>query len=292
MDVTLCYGHDAVRRLNNAWLTLSADNDNAMQKTTVLITGGNIGIGLEFAKVFAQRQANLVLVSENKAGLTTTAEQLASSFPNIIIWTKYQDLTTQDGPEQVRHFLQQKGIEIDILINNAGIGSYGFYHQLEGGHEQKIIELNVLALHRLTHLLLPMLLRSPQAGLINIASIAAFQPVPSMATYAATKSFVLHFTKAIRAELKEAGHSIKVLAVCPSGTRDTGFQHRAGMDNNPLFHNFMSITPDQVAKRAVRAYDKNKAEVIVPWWLDLLSPIIRRLPRKLLIWQARITLKP
>ncbi|RME94786.1 MAG: SDR family oxidoreductase [Bacteroidetes bacterium] len=256
----------------------------------VLITGGDSGIGYELACQFAQAGCHLLLVSENKTGLQQAQVKLRQGFPAVHVDIFTQDLCLPEGPQQVLDYTKSQGLAIDVLVNNAGVGSYGFYRDLDPLREQQMIQLNVVALEKMTRLFLPQVLTSTQGGIIQLASIAAFQPVPTMAVYAATKAFVLHFTKALCAELREQGYRLPVLAVCPSGTR-TPFVERAGMQGNPLFSNFMAVEAKQVAARTYRAYRRNCSEVIIPAWLDWLAPIIRRLPRRLLIWQARRTLR-
>jgi short-subunit dehydrogenase len=128
-------------------------------------------------------------------------------------------------------------------------------------------------------------------GVINISSISAFQPVPTMATYGATKAFVLQFSRAVRAELREQGCPLPILAVCPTGIRNTPFKDAAGMSRNPLFKNWMSVTVEKVARDAYRAFRRNEEFVIPVRRLHYLNSLVRRLPSRWVIRFARQTLK-
>lgn len=258
-----------------------------MPNETVLITGGSSGIGLELARQFAAAGSDLVLISENGPALQQAREDLLADYPHVHIVIHEQDLCLPDGPAKVWAFTKQANIQVDVLVNNAGFGTFGYLSEQDIKVEADMIRLNVMAVHQLTLLFLPQLRASPKGGIINISSISAYQPVPLMATYAATKAFVLNFSRALRFELREQGCQIPVLAVCPTGTARTGFMSRAGMEGNPLFKNWMTVMPALVASASYRAFRKNKETIIPGRGFNWLNHLVRRLPSTWVIYYAR-----
>ncbi|MCB0635320.1 MAG: SDR family oxidoreductase [Lewinella sp.] len=262
-----------------------------MHTETVLITGGCSGLGRELARHFARAGARLILVSEDADRLSQTATNLRTEFDGLEVLTFHQDLTQPEAPQRVWAFTEEQARPVDVLVNNAGFGTFGYFTEIDAGREAAMIQLNVLALHQLTRLYLPRMVAANAGGVINISSISAYQPVPTMATYGATKAFVLQLTRAIRAELREQGCTIPVLAVCPTGIRDTPFKEAAGMSRNPLFKNWMSVTVEKVAFDAYRSFRHNEEFVIPVRRLHYLNSLVRRLPSRWVMYFARQTLK-
>ncbi len=199
--------------------------------TTVLITGASSGLGAAFAREFAARGADLVLVARRQDRLEALAVDLAERFgaESTVIPL---DLTAPDAVHTLVADLRQRDIQVASLVNNAGFGSYGRFSELPGKRLHEEVQLNVVALTQLCHELWPELVRhsrsAPATGaLINVASNAAFQPVPFMSVYAATKSYVLSFTEGLWSEAKGTG--LKVLALCPGPTA-TEFKQVAGSE--------------------------------------------------------------
>jgi short-subunit dehydrogenase len=166
------------------------------------------------------------------------------------------DLAHEDGPDQVVDKLRQAGVGIDILVNNAGFGTYGHFHTLPPERNHREVMLDVVAVERLTHLLLPAMVERGQGVIINLSSTSAFQPVPYMATYGASKAFVLSYSIALWAEYRDKG--IRVLAVCP-GPTDTGFFRVLGFEM-PLGGRLR--TTSDVTAAAFRALAKNRPYVV------------------------------
>jgi short-subunit dehydrogenase len=262
-----------------------------MPTETVLITGGCSGLGRELAHHFAKDGARIILISENQSRLTQTAQELRTAFPEIALRTFCQDLAQLEASQRVWEYTQEQGWPVDVLINNAGFGTFGFFTELDAQRESNMILLNTLTLHQLTRLFLPGMVAKQRGGVINISSISAFQPVPTMATYAATKAFVLNLSRAVRAELREQGSRIPVLAVCPTGIRNTPFKDAAGMNGNPLFQNWMSVTVEKVARDTYRSFRRNKEMVIPVRRLHYLNSMVQRLPSRLIMGFARRTLR-
>jgi short-subunit dehydrogenase len=197
------------------------DQENFMTKQkpganqTVLITGASSGIGEELAACFARDGFNLVLVARSADKLKTLATRLASEH-GVKAWVAPSDLSKGGNAGLLAARMKKDRHAIDILVNCAGVLELGEFVKMPPGRHQELIDLNVSALtEMLAHFIPPMLARG-HGRVLNVASIAAFQPVPSLATYAATKAFVLSLTESLAEELKDTG--VKVSALCPGIT--------------------------------------------------------------------------
>lgn len=243
---------------------------------TTLITGASSGIGESFARKLAARGHNLLLVARSEDKLITLCNELGRS-QRIRAQFVAMDLAERDAPQQLFDETVKRDLQIDFLINNAGFGSMGDFARLDRENELKMIDLNVRALVDLTYrFLTPM--RERQSGrIINVASTAGFQPVPFMATYAATKAFVLSFTEALWEENRT--HGIRIMALCP-GVTDTNFFEASRMNRPPAR---TSQTPDQVVDTALRAFKRGKSSVISGWTNLVMTESERVLPRKLVL---------
>lgn len=180
-----------------------------------LITGASSGLGAEYARQFAARHHDLVLVARREQALTALADELRAAH-GIAVTVIAQDLSTPESAEQLHSRTSDLGIEIDILVNNAGFGTHGDVVDADPHRLADEIQLNCGTLVGLTARYLPAMRARRRGTIINIASTASFQPVPHMAVYAATKAFVLSFSEALYGEEKR--HGIRVLAVCPGAT--------------------------------------------------------------------------
>lgn len=192
---------------------------------TVLITGASSGIGLALARLFARDGFSLVLTARNEQRLAAIAAELRSrgDAPIAIIAA---DLALADDLERLFRTVHESGAPIDILVNNAGFGGAGAFATTGLDDELMMIELNIAALTQLTKRLLPSMLARGHGRILNVASIAAFQPGPYMAVYYATKAYVLSFSEALAEEL--TGTGVTVTTLCP-GPTETGFASRARM---------------------------------------------------------------
>ncbi len=180
-----------------------------------LITGASVGIGAEFARQFAARRHDLILVARREQALTSLAQQLRERH-GVGVTVLALDLSQPDSAVQLHSRTRDLGIDVDVLVNNAGFGTHGDLVDADLQRLTDEITLNCTTLVGLTARYLPAMRAKRHGTIINIASTAAFQPVPHMAVYGATKAFVLSFTEALWAE--EKGHGIRVLAVCPGAT--------------------------------------------------------------------------
>ncbi len=191
-----------------------------MQGRTALVTGASNGIGEQLARQLAGQGANLVLVARREEKLSTLRVELMRSSPQATITVIGADLSEVGATQRLAEQVAGAGIEIDLLVNNAGVGSHEKFADEDPTRVAQMIQLNVGSLVDLTHRFLPGMLARGRGGVLNVASTAAFQPVPTMAVYGATKAFVLSFTEALWAETRDSG--VRVLALCP-GPTETAF---------------------------------------------------------------------
>jgi uncharacterized protein len=225
---------------------------------TSLITGASSGIGAAFARKLAARGRNVLLVARSEDKLVALCNEIgrlsgirAQYFP--------LDLLKPGAATELLEETQRRGLVIDMLVNNAGVGSMGEFDKLELDRELEMIDLNIKSLVDLTYRFIAPMRERRQGVIINVASTAGFQPVPYMATYAATKAFVLSFSEALWEENRESG--VHVMALCP-GVTDTNFFEASGMKRPPM----RTIeTAEEVVDAALRALRRRKPSVISGW---------------------------
>jgi short-subunit dehydrogenase len=231
---------------------------------TTLITGASSGIGAAFARKLAKRGRKVLLVARTEEKLIALCNELGRVSGARAQYIA-MDLTEQNAAARLLEETQKRDLVIDMLVNNAGFGSMGDFTRLELARELEMIDLNVKSLVDLTNrFLLPMRERR-QGTIVNVASTAAFQAVPFMATYAATKAFVLSFSEALAEENRK--HGIHVLALCP-GVTDTNFFAASKIDRPPMR---TVQTPEEVVDAALRGLGRGKSTVISGWtnWITV-----------------------
>lgn len=219
------------------------------QGKNVLVTGASMGIGELFARALRARGARLVLVARSRDRLDALAKELGEG--TLVV---AEDLALPGAAERVRAATDAAGIQLDVLVNNAGFGAHGPFDAVPLERHRGQIDVNVRALVELTHVYLPDLV-ARRGGVLNVASTAAFQPVAYMAVYAATKAFVLSFSEALWAEYRDRG--VRVVALCPGAT-DTPFFARAG--ENAAFGT--KADAGDVVRLGLAAFDANRPSVI------------------------------
>ncbi|MDJ0508922.1 MAG: SDR family oxidoreductase [Crocosphaera sp.] len=230
-----------------------------MVQTTALITGASSGIGEAFAEQLATRQTNLILVARSQDKLYNLAEKLQARTP-IDVEVIVQDLTEPQAGQKVYDWVQDKGLSVDLLINNAGFGDYGPLVERELSKQLEMVQLNVKVLVELTHLFLCQMQKKGQGSIINVSSIAGFQALPYLSTYAATKAFVLSFTEALWAENKDKG--INFLALCPGAT-ESKFAEVADFPKTLENKNSIRLaSAEAVVEDALKALEQNKSNVV------------------------------
>ncbi len=247
--------------------------------STALITGSSGGIGEEFAVRLAARGADLVLVARRAEKLEELRARLLDAHPGIRIDTLSADLSVPNSAATLCGQLADSGRRIDILINNAGVGLHGRFAEQGPDANAAQIQLNCGTLVDLTARLLPAMVAARRGLVVNVASTAAFQPIPTMAVYGATKAFVLSFTEALWHETRRTG--VRVLALCPGAT-ETEFFARTG-------EQFMTRgrqTPGQVVDTALHAVDGSGPTAVSGRLNAIMSMAYRFTPRRILIAAA------
>jgi len=229
-----------------------------MDNKYTLITGGTEGIGLEIAKLFAKDKHNLFIVARNREKLEATQKFFEKEFKIEVIILDI-DLIVDNSWEKIYEFVDKNNLIVDNLINNAGIGSFGFFHERETGFEETIININIIALTNLTKHFIKDMIKRGEGGVLNVASTAAFVGGPKMAIYYATKAYVLSLTESLHEEVKYLG--IRVSCLCP-GPVKTRFQEKAGVKKSEKMKKLM-MSPEDVAKEAYEGFKIGKA-IIIP----------------------------
>jgi len=225
---------------------------------TTLITGASSGIGEAFARKLAKRGRNVLLVARSEEKLIALCNELGR-VSGVRAQYIVMDLTEPDAAVRLIEETHKRDLQIEMLVNNAGFGSMGDFSKLDLATELEIIDLNIKSLVELTHRFLGPMRERRQGTIVNVASTAAFQGVPFMATYAATKAFVLSFSEAIGEENR--AHGIRVLALCP-GVTDTNFFAASKIDRPPMR---TVQTPEEVVSAALRGLARGKTVVISGW---------------------------
>jgi short-subunit dehydrogenase len=231
---------------------------------TTLITGASSGIGAAFARKLAARGRNVLLVARSEDKLIALCNELGR-LTSIRAQYVALDLEQPDAAAQLMEETQKRELEIEMLINNAGFGSMGDFVKLDLNRELEMLQLNIRALVALTHLFLAPMRERGRGTIINVASTAGFQAVPYMATYAATKAFVISFSEALSEENRS--HGVHVMALCP-GVTETNFFDASGIERPPM----RTIqTPEEVVEAALRALQRHKSLIISGWtnWLTV-----------------------
>lgn len=220
-----------------------------------VITGASNGIGLELSRILAKDGYDLVLCARSQDKLEELGKEI-TALDEVSVTLVPLDLTDRESAERL--FEQTPGVP-DILINNAGFGDYGPFLKCDWEKQERMIELNILALSHLTHLYLPGMADNGRGRILNVASVAGFEPGPLMSVYYATKAYVLSFSEALAVELKPLG--ISVTALCP-GPVNTGFAKAANADNISLFKESGGASAPDVAEYAYRCMMKGKAVAV------------------------------
>lgn len=231
-----------------------------------LITGASKGIGKCMALALASKGYQVLLVARSEPELKSLSEQISAQYQVSALYLPV-DLANSSAAKQVAEWATQHTSALSVLINNAGYGLWGNFEMLSIDDQINMLQLNINTVVELTHHLLPLLKQQNKSYILNIASTAAYQALPTLATYAASKSFILSFSRALRYELKDSVVSVSCL--CP-GPTDTGFASRAGMDILTELAQKFNTPPEEVAAIGLKGMFNKKAEII-PGFINKLS---------------------
>ncbi|HTU51913.1 MAG TPA: SDR family oxidoreductase [Acidobacteriaceae bacterium] len=240
-----------------------------------LITGASSGIGEEFARQLAAQGWSLILVARSQDRLEKVRSELMSAHMGIDVVAIPLDLTVSGAPADLFQRTQATHLEVDLLINNAGFGAFAEFASLDLDRVRQMLDLNIVALVELTHLYLQPMMQRRRGGIMNIASVAGFAPLPYSTVYAATKAFVKSFSDALYEEARRRG--VHVMAVNP-GTTETNFFRVAGA--SPFSHRARMQTSAEVVRESLRAFERKKSSVVTGASNRLLTVILTLLPRR------------
>jgi len=250
-----------------------------------LVTGASAGIGHALAHELARGGSNLVLTARRKDRLESLAQQLRADY-KIETAIVVADLAHASAPSAIFHFTQERGLHIDRLVNNAGFGQYGEFHTIQPERLLEMVQVNCAAVLHLTRLYVPAMVTNRRGDVLIVASTAAFQAVPYISTYAATKVFDLFLAEGLAEELKP--HGIRVCALCP-GTTASEFHEMAG---HPARSKIRQQSAETVARNGLKALAAGKSYVISGWGNYLGAQSERLVPRRLVTRIAAKLFRP
>ncbi|GAA3112000.1 SDR family NAD(P)-dependent oxidoreductase [Streptosporangium carneum] len=254
-------------------------------KDTALVTGASSGIGVEFARQLAARGHDLVLVARSVERLESLAEELREAH-GVRAEVVGQDLAAPDAATRVAREVAARGLTVGLLVNNAGFGTAGRFEEIPAGREHDELMVNVVSLVGLTHAFIPGMVARGGGAVVNVGSVAGFHISPYLATYAASKTFVLNFSLALWAEFR--GRGVKVLAVAP-GPVETAFFDVLGTKEATM--GARMNTPEQVVRSALHALDRDRGYVVPGRGNFGMAHLMPRRPRKLITLIGRLVTK-
>ncbi|MCW5900193.1 MAG: SDR family oxidoreductase [Flavobacteriales bacterium] len=254
---------------------------------TALITGGSSGIGYAMSKRFARDGYRLLWVALDEQELIKSKAALQTEIDHAQVEFMAIDLSEPESAQSVYDWSAQHGWAVDVLVNNAGFGTYGYVSDIPVEREEAMIHTNVLATYRLTRLFLDDMLKRDAGTIIQIASNSAFQPVARMNTYAATKAFVHQFGRALQEELELKKSRVKCITVCPAAIKDTAFRTAGHMDDAKTFNGLAATTADEVADDVWRGFVRGSTFIVTGARMRFLHGIRRLVPYVLQQWMVR-----
>ncbi len=248
-----------------------------MAKETVLITGASSGLGMELAKLFAADGSDLVLVARREERLIELADELKSEH-GIEVHVLPKDLSKKTAPKEIFNHLNKENIEINVVVNNAGFGNKGSIAELDTDLQLDMIQVNLVALTHLTRLFITGIIERGYGGILNVGSLAGFQPGPNLAVYYATKAYVLSFTEALAEEISNP--NIKISCLAP-GPVKTEFGEKSDLEDSLLFKmSLMEMAP--VVKAGYEGFRKGQT-IIIPGLKQQIVPFLNRFTPRLLV---------
>src|SRR5918912_774618 len=249
------------------------------ESSTCLVTGASSGIGVEFARELAKRGHGVTLVARRRERLTELAKELRAEH-GVRAETVTCDLASAAARKRMVRTIADRGLDVEVVVNNAGFGSAGRFQALDAEAELTMVRTNVEAVVHLCSTYVPPMVDRGRGSILNVASVAAFQPVPRQSTYAATKAFVLSFTEGLHVDLKGTG--VTATALCPGPTK-TEFGDAAGIPDELFEIPGLVYSAEEMAKAGVRAMERGRRAVI-PGATNVVGAVGGRLmPRALVL---------
>lgn len=256
-----------------------------------LITGASAGIGREFARQLAGRAGAIVLVARREERLRELQDDLTKHNPNLDVHIRKTDLANSFELEELIAWLEREKIDVDLLINNAGVGDLGHFATIDPARLEQILHVNMVALTVLTRRLLPGMIARKRGAILNVSSSAGFLPIEGFAVYAASKAFVTAFSEALREEVR--GKGVSVCALCPGPVHTEFMQiaQRPGKQPYMAGPELVHISAEIVARVGLAAIQRNQALAIPGFLMKLGMLIVRLTPMSILRLASRATAK-
>jgi short-subunit dehydrogenase len=261
---------------------------NGKSRPTALVTGASAGIGVDLAQCFAREGYDLILSARTESKLREVGDRL-SQMHGVRATAIAVDLEQIGGGAKLAAAISERGLQVDVLVNNAGYGNAGAFSESSREVELGMVDLNIRTLVELTHIYWRDILKAGSGGVLNVASTAAFQPGPLMATYYASKAFVLSFTEALWEEARGTG--VHVSCLCPGPTLSK-FRERSGTDKKKLSRAATSMSSASVAELGYRAWKANKRVEITGLRNRVLAAAIPFAPRKVVLSAVKTLQSP
>ena len=261
-----------------------------MSHHKALITGGSSGIGLNLAQELAGQGSHLVIASLLEEEVTTAVDSLKRDFPDIVVDSIQVDLSKESDVNRLIQLCVNNHNDIDLLVNNAGYGMYGNYHDLPITRQLNMVDLHIKSTMKLTYEFLNQHSFPSLKSIINLSSISAFQPNPKFATYGATKAFLYNWSRSLAEELVVSKRNIHLLTVCPTPVR-TQFQESALMNKSKLYDSWLTIEVGTVTREIMKALKKKRKMIIPGRRFHILHMIVSRFPESWRIFLAKDALK-
>ncbi|HEV2047247.1 MAG TPA: SDR family oxidoreductase [Chthoniobacterales bacterium] len=257
---------------------------------SALVTGASAGIGKEFARQLAKRAGAIVLVARREERLNELRDELTLRDPNLEVYVRKTDLADLAQVDELVAWLESEKIDVDLLINNAGLGDHGPFASSDPARNDEMLMVNVVALTSLPRKLLPSMIARKRGAILNVSSSAGFLPIPGMAVYAASKAYVNSFSEALRAELRGTG--LSVIALCP-GPVHTEFGEIAKRPGREPERGpeFVYVSVEQVVRAALRATETDRPLVIPGLFMKLGMFLVRITPMPILRLTSRFSPK-
>jgi short-subunit dehydrogenase len=249
------------------------------QGQTALVTGASMGIGVDLAECFARDGYDLILTARSADALNEVASRLSSAY-GVKTTTIPLDLGAPGGGEKLAAEIAARGLEVDVVVNNAGYGVAGAFVGSDRREQLGMIDLNDRALVELTHIYWSRMLEKKRGGILNVASTASFQPGPLMAIYYASKAFVLSFSEALWKEAEGTG--VRVSCLCP-GPTESNFRERAGTGKTNLSQAGKWMASDEVARQGYEAWKANRRVCVTGTRNAVVASLVPFMPRGALL---------
>jgi uncharacterized protein len=251
-------------------------NQHELSNQAALITGASSGLGADFARQLASRGAGLILVARREAQLCAVAAEITQKY-EVPVQTIALDLSRPGASQVLYNQLRRQGIQVDVLVNNAGFGVFGDFAAVPWECEEAMLELNIVALTHLTKLFVVDMLERNSGYILQVASIGAFQPTPTYASYSAAKAYVLHMSEALNYELRHSGVSVTVIS--PGATATEFF--RVSGQSPSLYQRMLMMDSRTVARIGIESMLRRRSSVVPGFLNSLGASSTRLMPRRM-----------